>query len=387
MLVDTSDGANTSHTTKLGQNDFTDFLLFIYCQSTKGNPMRINNYQALAHCAVGATRDQFTIATQIFQQDAVITGQHWQIPVATLRARWHELVNYYGAGYRVPLAGLVFDTTAELDALGHFLPLIPQLNPAQRQQFRTKLNELFADRRLQITLWRERSVIPATLSMRALIAGQLLLCFWQRPDVLELVVASQPKFALYTDATSYARAGGVGGGCYVVEAHQILLQVERLYEGFFTPIPDVCPLLHELGHLLDGTAMRVQKSGVCRGELPGMTASELAEFGAGKRAEYRCYQAWYHGRPPQDGQMPLGHPYVFQTDGEFLAGHWEMFWRNPHSMATTSPQLFAALCRYTRQDPRQFVTTDYLGYVRGNREFYQSGERPWPSAIQFHVAM
>ena len=64
-----------------------------------------------------------------------------------------------------------------------------------------------------------------------------------------------------------------------------------------------------------------------------------------------------------------------------------MFWRNPHTMATISPQLFTAFCGYTGSDPRQFVGADYLGYVRGNREFYQSGERPWPSAIQFHVAM
>jgi hypothetical protein len=83
--------------------------------------------------------------------------------------------------------------------------------------------------------------------------------------------------------------------------------------------------------------------------------------------------------------MPLGHPYVFQTDGEFLAGYWEMFWRNPHTMASSSPQLFAALCSYTGGDPRRLMPTDYLGYVQGNREFYQRGERPLPSAIQFHI--
>ena len=347
--------------------------------------MTTYDYHALAHCVVHATRAQCTIGSQTYTPDDIIAGQQWQIPVATLISRWHELVNYYGPGYRVPLAGLVFDTSAELETLGHFLPLIPQLEQTQRHQFRTKLNALLADHRLQIMLLRGRTTIPATLSMRALIAGQLLLCFWCRPDILEAVVASHPQFHLFVDATSYDRAGGVGGGCYSPSDHRIMLQIERLYEGFFTTIPNVCPLLHEMGHLLDGTAMRIQKTAVCRGELPGMTSAELADFGAGKHAEYHCYQAWYHQRPPLDGQMPLGHPYVFQTDGEFLAGYWEMFWRNPHRMATTSPQLFVALCGYTRQDPRQFVTTDYLGYVHGNIAFYQSGERPWPSAIQFHV--
>jgi hypothetical protein len=344
-------------------------------------------YYPLAHCAVHATPDQLTIGAHSYAPDTIITGNNWQIPVHTLSTRWLELVNYYGAGYRVPLAGLVFDTTAELDALGHFLPLIPHLEPTQRQAFHTTLNALLGDARLQIMLFRARTVIPATLSMRAIIAGQLLLCFWRRPDILATLIASNPQFHLYTDAQSYTRAGGVGGGCYSVEDHRIMLQIERLYEGFFTPTPTVCPLLHELGHMLDGTAMRIQKTTVCRGELPGMTANELADFAAGKRAEYHCYQAWYHGRPPSDGRMPLGHPYVFQSDGEFLAGYWEMFWRNPHTMATVSPQLFAAWCAYTGSDPRQFIATDYTGYVRGNREFYQSGERPWPSAIQFHVAI
>lgn len=344
-------------------------------------------YQPIAHCAVNATPHTFTIGAQAYAADAVIATVHWQVTVQTLRTRWHELVNYYGPGYCVPLAGLIFDTTAELTTLGHFLPLISHLEHSQRQEFRTRLTSMLADTRLQIVLLRARTVIPATLSMRALIAGQLLLCFWHRPDILEVIIASNPQFHLYTDSQSYARAGGVGGGCYSVETHRIMLPVERLYEGFFSPIPAVCPLLHELGHLLDGCAMRMQKTAVCRGELPGMTANELADFGAGKRTEYTCYLAWYHGRPPAGGQMPLGHPYVFQTDGEFLAGYWELFWRNPHTMATVSPQLFAAFCGYTACDPRHFVATDYMGYVDGNREFYLSGERPWLSAIRFHVAM
>jgi hypothetical protein len=90
------------------------------------------------------------------------------------------------------------------------------------------------------------TTIPATLSMRALIAGQLLLCFWHRPDILDICFARQPQFHLFVDATSYSQAGGVGGGCYSPSDHRIMLQIERLYEGFFTPIPNVSPLLHEL---------------------------------------------------------------------------------------------------------------------------------------------
>ena len=79
-------------------------------------------YYPLAHCAVHATPHQLTIGAHSYAPDTIITGNNWQIPVHTLSARWLELVNYYGVGYRVPLAGLVFDTTAELDALGHFCP-------------------------------------------------------------------------------------------------------------------------------------------------------------------------------------------------------------------------------------------------------------------------
>ena len=175
--------------------------------------MTIHEYQPIAHCTVDATSHQCIIGPHIYPAETIITGQNWQIPLHTLATRWRELVDYYGAGYRVPLAGLIFDTTAELDALGHFVPLIPYLEPMQRQEFRTKLNALLSDTRLQITLFRARTVIPATLSMRAIIAGQLLLCFWRRPDILEALIASNPQFHLYTDAQSYVRAGGVGGGC------------------------------------------------------------------------------------------------------------------------------------------------------------------------------
>lgn len=347
--------------------------------------MHTLQFRDIAALPVHLHEHQMLLGRQTFPHDTIIEGQNWHLSLSTLERHLRESTHIYGEPFHVPAAAVIFDLNHELDVLGHFLPLISQLSSDERAQFMLRLNTLLRDPRLQIRLPYATAATRMPLSARALIAGQILMCFFYRNDVITTLLTTKPTFDLFLSVADYARGGGVGGGCYDLHAHRVLLHLPRLYEGFFDTIPGVCPLLHEMGHMLDGTSMRQMLYGECRGEFPSMTAAQHSAFARAKAAEYGCYMAHYHGHAPADGRHPLGHPYVFQTDGEFIAGYWEMFWRNPHTMATQCPDLFAALRDYTQSDPRKALPTDYMGYVNGNRAFYRSGERPWPSQIRYHI--
>ena len=343
-------------------------------------------FREIAAKPVQLYQHQIALGNQTYPLDTIIEGQKWQLSLSAMYRYLQGSAHVYGEPFHIPAAAVIFDLNHELEVLGHFLPLITQLDSVERTQFMAHLNALLRDPRLPIRIPYEAAVTGIPLSARALIAGQLLMCFFYRNDVITTLLGTKPKFDLFLTIADYARSGGVGGGCYDLHAHRIMLHLPRLYEGFFDAIPGVCPLLHEMGHMLDGTSMRQMMYSECRGEFPSMTPSQRSTFAAAKAAEYACYMAHYHGRAPTDGRIPLGHPYVFQTDGEFIAGYWEMYWRNPHTMATQCPALFAALSDYTQSDPRQSMPTDYMGYVDGNRAFYRSGERPWPSQIRYHIS-
>lgn len=286
---------------------------------------------------------------------------------------------------RMPLAGLVFQVSKELTSLGHFFPLIRILNDTQRTEFRTRLNSLLQCGDISVTYTTATGPHMVPIIMRVVVLGQIVSCFWGRPDVIEALIHTSPSVALFADRQSYERAGGVGGGCYLPHDHRIMLEASRLFEGFYTPIPNVSPFLHEFGHMLDGTHMRLERLPHCYGRMPLMRSTDVSLWQKAKYCEFQCYTAWYHQRPPVNGLMPLGHPYVFQNDGEFLAGHWEMFWRNPHAMAQFTPHLFDAFKNYVNQDPREWLSHDYTGYVEGNRAFYQSGQQPWASAMRYDI--
>src|SRR6185369_2342072 len=81
------------------------------------------------------------------------------------------------------------------------------------------------------------------------------------------------------------------------------------------------------------------------------------------------------------GELPVGHPYVFQNDGEFIAGYFELFWRNPHAFAAQNPSLYHAFALLFGQDPRQAWPRDFPFYIEENRAFYQSGQPLWPTAL------
>ena len=84
---------------------------------------------------------------------------------------------------------------------------------------------------------------------------------------------------------------------------------------------------------------------------------------------------WVAGRVTLAGH-PIGHPYVFQNNGEFIAGYLEMFFRNPHYFAAQNTELFQAFAQCLGQDPRNYWQEDFPYYVKQNRTYYLSGQRP-----------
>jgi hypothetical protein len=332
-----------------------------------------------AHLPITVRDSGITIGQTTYTSGSVRITESASIAISQLIAGWPT------APIRMPLSGLVFQVSKELTSLGHFFPLIRTLDSAERTEFRTRLNTLLQSTDITITYATSTGNRTPPLIMRVLVLGQIVSCFWGRTEIIDALCRTKPSVAIFADRQHYERAGGVGGGCYLPHEHRIMIEASRLFEGFYTPIPNVSPFLHEFGHMLDGTHMRLNQLPHCQGRMPLMRDVDVLLWQKAKKHEFQCYTAWYHQRPPSNGQMPIGHPYVFQNDGEFLAGHWEMFWRNPHAMAQMTPHLFAAFMNYVNQDPRESLSQDYMGYIEGNRAFYQSGQQPWPTSMRYDI--
>jgi hypothetical protein len=325
--------------------------------------------------------DAATFLATATPDSAVDVHANADVSVATLHAAWTTL-RATGVATAVPMALLVYLQSREVSALQHFFPIIRQLTGARRQRWIHWFRQLLVHTPLEI-FFLNPAKTPAPLALQCMVVGQVVSCFVDRPDILTAFTGGTPSFWLCANGSVYDRVGGVGGGCYDDHAHRIILVAERLFEGYYTAVPGVSPLLHELGHLLDGMNRRLRNEPFCRGELPLMTAQQLVDWRGAKETEVRLYQH-YRSAGHIQGRAPLGHPYVFQTDGEFLAGHWELFWRNPHAFAQTAPDLYLALAHIVNHDPRAY-TVDYRGYVDDNTAFYARGEPAWPSAIQVHT--
>ncbi|MBI1278718.1 MAG: hypothetical protein GC179_11380 [Anaerolineaceae bacterium] len=226
-----------------------------------------------------------------------------------------------------------------------------------------------------------------------LVAGHIVELFFFRQDFLDRLLQSKIHILLYTDQDSFKADGGVAGGCYNPERGCVQLVVSRLFEGFNQPTPGVFPFLHEFGHMLDffdaGTAKHELTSS---GWLPGMRPSDgeiyspeaRKTFIAGKRLEMQCYDRQVEN-PDGTDPLPIGHPYVFQSNSEFIAGYLEMFFRNPHYFAAQNPDLFDGFAQLFRQDPRHYWASDFPFYIEQNRAFYHSGQRPRPSGLKLET--
>lgn len=284
---------------------------------------------------------------------------------------------------RPQAAALTFESTGDLRALDHYFPITSILDDvdsfyqliqhiAQHPNFDL---QLIGANKTNLT-----SHMPA--SVQHLVAGHLAEVFYFRQDILMHLLSNPRHFQLYTTPEAFHQDGGVSGGCYNPSRESIQLVLSRLFEGFNGKAPGVCPFLHELGHMLD--AFDAGSGSMQRGEglYPGLRVSDgdiftpqaRTLFLKGKRLELTRYLARQNGDLSQP--IPVGHPYVFQNDGEFVAGYLEMFFRNPHYFSAQNADLFMAYVELFGYDTRRAWTEDFPHYVNANRSFYASGQTP-----------
>lgn len=326
------------------------------------------------------------------EDGALEAGALGRIGGRALQTLAHDYRAQVRAGYSPPLAALVCLHTQSLAALHGFFPLLRALDAHQRAEFEQRAARAagLLDLRLYDQRWMGLRQTELPPDVAALVAGQLVEVFFFRPDLLDRLLEAPARIWLYLTRAAYQAHGGVGGGCYDPSCGAVLLELPRVYEGFYAPQPGVAPLLHELGHLLDCFDPLRCAQGRATGLYPGMRPADgrfarpeaRAAFLRGKRLELERYQRRRDGRAAPDDPLPIGHPYVFQNDGEFLAGYLELFFRSPHAFAARNPDLYAGYVAWLGQDPRQVWERDFSFYLDENRRFYlDSGERPWPPGL------
>ncbi len=298
---------------------------------------------------------------------------------------WREFYNTMQE-HRPQPAFYAFKTTRHPQNLNYYYPLAKSLSEQEQKSFYEAVQKTMLHPNFDVRVYIERGEDVATElpEIAFFVAGHITEVFFYRQDILERLLAAKPGFWLYTDQETFAKDGGVGGGCFNGGRACIQLVLSRLFEGFNNPTPGGSPFLHEFGHMLDflnaGTGKIEDKSS---GFLPGMRESDGAIYKAearalflkGKRLELERYNKLVEGGAPDD-PLPIGHPYVFQNNTEFIAGYVEMFFRNPHYFAKQNSDLYQSFVLTFGQDPRPFWTQDYSYYIDQNRGFYLSGKRP-----------
>ncbi len=282
-------------------------------------------------------------------------------------------------------SALSFDASGNFRSLDLYFPIINMLSSSETDTFYRLVQDVATHLNFDIQFFASKaSNITQQLpkSARYLVAGHLAEVFFFRQNILERFFSTPRHFQLYTTLEAFHEDGGIMGGCYNPSRECIQIVISRLFEGFNGDKPGVCPFLHELGHMLDHFDAGSRSMGRADGLYPGLKASDgdifnsLARelFITGKRLELDRYLARHHGDMSQP--MPIGSPYVFQNNGEFVAGYLEAFFRNPHYIASQNETLFSAYVELFGYDPRKAWKEDFPHYVKKNREFYLSGKRP-----------
>ncbi len=297
------------------------------------------------------------------------------------------------------LAFRVFMATRRPQALNTYYPLLKTLDEVEQKSFYKLAHDIMlnpgfdgriysafpADNAQHELTYNASDFLPGVIYF---VAAQIAEIFFYRQDILERLMAAYCRTRLYVTEKSFIEDGGVAGGCFNRRLDCIQLVLARLFEGFNAPTPGVAPFLHEFGHLLDfldwGHGVFSKSSGF----LPGMRESDGALFSPearelflkGKRLEMERYNRLTDGAPPTD-TLPIGHPYVFQNNSEFIAGYFEMFFRNPHYFAAQNFDLFQSFVLTFGQDTRKAWAQDFPFYIEQNRGFYLSGKRPAKSGL------
>jgi Mlc titration factor MtfA (ptsG expression regulator) len=200
-----------------------------------------------------------------------------------------------------------------------------------------------------------------------------------RQDILDRFLSKPRHFQLYVTWDAYQRDGGIAGGCYDPSSQSIKLVLNRIFEGFYQRMPGTAPFLHEFGHMLDAFDVSTGDMFHSKGFLPGLNYEDgevfIPEarqfFIEGKEIEIERFEAQAH-KVNSQLPIPIGNPYVFQNDSEFIAGYLEMFFRNPNYFKKMNPALYQGFSLLLKQDPVQYWLEDFDFYVRENRKAYQS---------------
>ena len=314
-----------------------------------------------------------------------------EIPVETLlQAR-----KLYGdahpleGGFSPQLAAIVYDITSDPNAMTLYFPLLSLLSESARDDFQNRVKDLIADSHFDIHVHSDnRAKVKDHPSCIAyMVAGHITEIFFYRQDIVEQFFMSPRSFNLYMTQRDYIADGGMAGGCYDPRTGSIKLVASRLFEGFYSAQPGVAPFIHEFGHMLDHFDVSTKTMASPNGLLPGMARSDAHLFSPiareaflkGKRLELERYQQ-AREYPPDEKHIPIGHPYVFQNDGEFLAGYLEMFFRNPNYFRDQNPDLYIGFQELLQQDPREYRKQDFMFYVDQNKAAYLLQGDPIPPA-------
>jgi hypothetical protein len=288
---------------------------------------------------------------------------------------------------RPPLAAVLYRLTGQTGLLDRFFLLATVLTTEEREAFYGEVQRVSRHPGLDLRLigsGRQDLTDRMPEDARAIVAAHIVEIFFYRPDLLQSFLAQPRHILLYATPRAFTEDGGVAGGDYDPAAERLQLVLSRLYEGFYAEAPGVAPFVHELGHMLDCMAVGADTSEHCVGLLPGLrradgplfTPRAHALFLTGKRLEYERYERCRQGETAET--PPVGHPYVIQSDGEFVAGFLELFLRTPHYFAAQNPLLFEAFVTLLGQDPRRTRSHDFTFYVHENRKAYAPGHAELP---------
>jgi hypothetical protein len=353
---------------------------------------------------------QMKLGTLSIPLDEVI---EFAAPVGSTRVRDLMLLYYFLPGLsssRAQLAMLVFAATRRPYALNPYFPLTKTLDKIGQQNFYRLAGEIILQPNFKVGLvvWKRKTIegtlnidkswdsveVKPTVGVHYLsplvaeivffVACHIAEIFYYRRDILDRLLKTGFEIRLSTSAGAFKQDGGVAGGNYDPERGRIQMMLSRLFEGYNDKSPGVAPFLHEFGHLLDHFDTTEGELGKSKGTLPGMRPEDGTLYDAeahelflkGKTLEWERYMKLSADGYREGDPFPIGHPYVFQNDTEFIAGYLEMFFRNPHYFAAQNPDLYESFRLTFRQDPRQFWEEDFPFYIQQNQTYYRGLQRP-----------
>ena len=282
-------------------------------------------------------------------------------------------------GFSPQLAAVAYESNGDPDMMSMYFPIFTVLNDEEKVDFHSWIRQIMESPNFDLRIHGgDQAIIRMPMaSIGYIIIGHIVEIFFRRLDLLRHLFTTPHRFDIYLTAHAYTQDGGVAGGCYDPNTASIKLMASRLFEGFYSSRPGVAPFIHEFGHMLDYFDVKSASIKSPNGLLPGMAASDgnlfsydaKEAFLTGKRIELERYQK-ARDRRTNKKNIPIGHPYVFQNDGEFLAGYLEMFFRNPNYFHSQNPTLYDGFQTLFQQDPRAYIQEDFMQYVNENQSVY-----------------